>query len=111
MRPARADVEHAELPQEAAKMKRQHIRQRRTTQMTTPTVNQTAVDVHVFGEHSAQAEAYARAENDQADPFEFDPFEIDITFIENTPDADGILMCSTSDNCGTSCPSACTTSG
>ncbi|WP_214324755.1 FxLD family lanthipeptide [Nonomuraea sediminis] len=39
-----------------------------------------------------------------------DPFELDITFIENTPAADTVLMCSTGDNCGTSCPSACTTS-
>lgn len=44
----------------------------------------------------------------EADPF--DPFELDITFIENTPAADSILMCSTGDNCGSSCPSACTTS-
>lgn len=37
-------------------------------------------------------------------------FELDITFIENTPQADGILFCATSDGCGASCPSACTTS-
>ncbi len=40
----------------------------------------------------------------------FDPFSLDITFIEDTPAADTILMCSTSDTCGSSCPSACTTS-
>ncbi len=62
--------------------------------MSTPAIDQTAAD------------AYASGEDDQANPF-----ELDITFIENTPDADVILMCSTDDNCGTSCPSACTTSG
>lgn len=41
---------------------------------------------------------------------EFDPFDLDITFIEGTPAAETLLMCSTGDNCGTSCPSACTTS-
>jgi FxLD family lantipeptide len=40
----------------------------------------------------------------------FDPFDLDITFIENTPAAETVLMCSTGDNCGSSCPSACTTS-
>ena len=40
----------------------------------------------------------------------FDPFDLDITFIEGTPAAETALMCSTGDNCGTSCPSACTTS-
>ncbi|MET8160340.1 FxLD family lanthipeptide [Sphaerisporangium sp. NPDC005289] len=40
----------------------------------------------------------------------FDPFDLDITFIENTPAADTVLLCSTGDNCGSSCPSACTTS-
>ncbi|WP_275559143.1 FxLD family lanthipeptide [Streptomyces sp. 5-6(2022)] len=39
-----------------------------------------------------------------------DPFELDITFIENTPATETVLMCSTGDNCGSSCPSACTTS-
>lgn len=39
-----------------------------------------------------------------------DLFQLDITFIENTPAAETMLMCSTGDNCGTSCPSACTTS-
>jgi len=39
-----------------------------------------------------------------------DPFNLDITFIEDTPAADTILMCSTNDTCGSSCPSACTTS-
>jgi FxLD family lantipeptide len=36
-----------------------------------------------------------------------DPFDLDITFIENTPEADTVLMCSTGDTCGSSCPSAC----
>ncbi len=40
----------------------------------------------------------------------FDPFNLDISFIEDTPAADTILMCSTNDTCGSSCPSACTTS-
>ncbi len=40
-----------------------------------------------------------------------DPFALDITFIENSPAAEMVLACSTSDNCGSSCPSACTTSG
>jgi FxLD family lantipeptide len=39
-----------------------------------------------------------------------DPFDLDITFIEGTPAAETVLMCSTGDNCGSSCPSACTTS-
>ncbi len=39
-----------------------------------------------------------------------DPFALDITFIENSPAAEMVLACSTSDNCGSSCPSACTTS-
>ena len=45
---------------------------------------------------------------DEAAPF--DPFGLDIAFIEGTPASESILMCSTGDNCGTSCPSACTTS-
>ncbi|WP_019629317.1 FxLD family lanthipeptide [Actinomadura atramentaria] len=40
----------------------------------------------------------------------FAPFELDITFIEGTPAAETVLMCSTGDTCGSSCPSACTTS-
>ncbi|MFF4543642.1 FxLD family lanthipeptide [Streptomyces sp. NPDC001406] len=39
-----------------------------------------------------------------------DPFQLDITFIEGTPATETVLMCSTGDNCGSSCPSACTTS-
>jgi FxLD family lantipeptide len=39
-----------------------------------------------------------------------DPFQLDITFVENTPATETVLMCSTGDNCGSSCPSACTTS-
>ena len=35
-----------------------------------------------------------------------DPFKLDITFIENTPDTETVLMCSTGDTCGSSCPSA-----
>ena len=36
-----------------------------------------------------------------------DPFKLDITFIENTPDTETVLMCSTGDTCGSSCPSVC----
>ncbi|WP_213089735.1 FxLD family lanthipeptide [Streptomyces tauricus] len=39
-----------------------------------------------------------------------DPFGLDITFIEGTPANETVLMCGTGDNCGSSCPSACTTS-
>lgn len=39
-----------------------------------------------------------------------DPFDLDITFIEGTPAAETMLYCSTGDGCGSSCPSACTTS-
>lgn len=39
-----------------------------------------------------------------------DPFGLDITFIEGTPATESVLMCSTGDTCGSSCPSACTTS-
>ena len=39
-----------------------------------------------------------------------DVFDFDIKFIENTPAAETQLACSTGDNCGTSCGSACTTS-
>ncbi|MFJ4973020.1 FxLD family lanthipeptide [Streptomyces sp. NPDC088755] len=39
-----------------------------------------------------------------------DPFGLDITFIEGTPATETVLMCGTGDNCGSSCPSACTTS-
>lgn len=41
---------------------------------------------------------------------ENDPFGLDITFIEGTPATETVLMCSTGDTCGSSCPSACTTS-
>ena len=39
-----------------------------------------------------------------------DPFGLDITFIEGTPATETALMCGTGDSCGSSCPSACTTS-
>jgi FxLD family lantipeptide len=41
---------------------------------------------------------------------EDDPFGLDITFLENTPSAREPLLCATDDTCGSSCPSACTTS-
>lgn len=40
-----------------------------------------------------------------------DPFDLDIRFIENGPEAHALLIASTDDNCGSSCPNACTTSG
>ncbi|GAA2313301.1 FxLD family lanthipeptide [Streptomyces nigrescens] len=39
-----------------------------------------------------------------------DPFGLDIAFIEGTPASETVLMCTTGDTCGSSCPSACTTS-
>lgn len=39
-----------------------------------------------------------------------DPFGLDISFIEGTPAAESVLMCTTGDNCGQSCPSACANS-
>ncbi|MCD0451366.1 FxLD family lanthipeptide [Actinocorallia sp. API 0066] len=62
--------------------------------MSTPTIDQ-------------QSAADTAADGAAVD---FDPFGLDITFIEDTPAADTILMCSTNDTCGSSCPSACTTS-
>lgn len=50
------------------------------------------------------------ADSDIGAGADFDPFDLDITFIEGTPAAETALMCSTGDNCGSSCPSACTTS-
>lgn len=62
--------------------------------MSTPTINQqTAV-----------------ASTDTRTGAVSDPFDLDITFIENTQAAETVLMCATGDNCGSSCPSACTTS-
>ena len=49
-------------------------------------------------------------EHPDADTETSDPFDFDITFIENTPASESLLMCSTGDNCGTSCGSACVTS-
>ncbi|MFF0861393.1 FxLD family lanthipeptide [Nonomuraea sp. NPDC003560] len=40
----------------------------------------------------------------------FDPFDLDIRLTENTPAANTSLRCGTGDTCGSSCPSACTTS-
>ncbi|MGP3918261.1 FxLD family lanthipeptide [Nonomuraea sp. 10N515B] len=40
----------------------------------------------------------------------FDPFDLDIKLTENTPAANTSLRCGTGDTCGSSCPSACTTS-
>lgn len=62
--------------------------------MSTPTIDQTT----------------AEPRTTEATPPVPDVFELDITFIENTPATESILMCSTGDNCGSSCPSACTTS-
>lgn len=38
-----------------------------------------------------------------------DPFDLDISFIENGPNADTVIAM-TDDGCGSTCPSACTTS-
>ncbi|SEH02395.1 FxLD family lantipeptide [Nonomuraea solani] len=62
--------------------------------MTTSTIEQ-ATD---------QANEVAGAET------EFDPFNLDIKLAENTPAANTSLRCGTGDTCGSSCPSACTTS-
>ncbi|MEV4285478.1 FxLD family lanthipeptide [Nonomuraea bangladeshensis] len=40
----------------------------------------------------------------------FSPFDLDIKLVENTPAANTSLRCGTGDTCGSSCPSACTTS-
>ncbi|MEU0248430.1 MULTISPECIES: FxLD family lanthipeptide [Streptomyces] len=52
----------------------------------------------------------APAQPDLATTDETDPFGLDIAFIEGTPATETVLMCSTGDTCGSSCPSACTTS-
>ncbi|WP_371565083.1 FxLD family lanthipeptide [Streptomyces canus] len=52
----------------------------------------------------------APVQSDLATTVETDPFGLDITFIEGTPATETVLMCSTGDTCGSSCPSACTTS-
>jgi FxLD family lantipeptide len=41
---------------------------------------------------------------------EVDPFELDITFIEHNPAASALMIPTTDDNCGSTCPNACTTS-
>jgi FxLD family lantipeptide len=41
---------------------------------------------------------------------EDDPFDLDIRFIEHGPMADTLMIPSTDDGCGSSCPNACTTS-
>lgn len=61
--------------------------------MTTPTIEQSADQPATV-----------------AGPVAADPFDLDIAFIEKAPAAETVLMCSTGDNCGSSCPSACTTS-
>ncbi len=38
-----------------------------------------------------------------------DPFDLDISFIERGPNADTVIAM-TDDGCGSTCPSACTTS-
>lgn len=53
-------------------------------------------------------EPLAASDGTASEPY--DPFGLDITLIEGTPAAETALLCSTSDNCGSSCPSACTTS-
>ncbi|MEV0623556.1 FxLD family lanthipeptide [Nonomuraea sp. NPDC050404] len=62
--------------------------------MTTSTIEQGAEQVNT----AAGADA------------SFDPFNLDIKLAENTPAANTSLRCGTGDTCGSSCPSACTTS-
>ncbi|MFV2196183.1 FxLD family lanthipeptide [Nocardiopsis sp. LOL_012] len=50
------------------------------------------------------------SQQDTTDTEATDPFGLDISFIEGTPVTESILACSTGDTCGSSCPSACTTS-
>jgi FxLD family lantipeptide len=47
---------------------------------------------------------------DQLDGPSANPFQLDIHFVEGTPESETVLMCGTGDNCGSSCPSACATS-
>ncbi|MFC1418759.1 FxLD family lanthipeptide [Streptacidiphilus cavernicola] len=60
---------------------------------------------------STQTVERADAQPDAAEDAPFDPFQLDISYIENTPATETVLMCGTGDNCGSSCPSTCTTSG
>lgn len=61
--------------------------------------------------NSLAAEELSRTDtNELTEGTEDDPFGLDITFIKGTPAAETVLMCSTGDGCGSSCPSACTTS-
>ncbi|MBW1601025.1 FxLD family lanthipeptide [Streptomyces sp. JJ66] len=60
-----------------------------------------------MSESTAVATATAPVPSVEAQP---DPFGLDITFIEGTPATETVLMCSTGDTCGSSCPSACVTS-
>lgn len=55
-------------------------------------------------------EPSAEPRQQTADAEAYGPFQLDIRFIENTPATETMLMCSTGDTCGSSCPSACTTS-
>ncbi|MFE0150162.1 FxLD family lanthipeptide [Nonomuraea sp. NPDC059007] len=57
-----------------------------------------------------QAGEGVSAEEDVSAQAAFDPFNLDIRLAENTPAANTSLRCGTGDTCGSSCPSACTTS-
>jgi FxLD family lantipeptide len=59
---------------------------------------------------TVQLEQPVSATQPAAEVADDDPFQLDISFIENTPATETVLMCGTGDNCGSSCPSACTTS-
>jgi FxLD family lantipeptide len=61
--------------------------------MSTPTIKQNAQETAAAGADTA-----------------IDPFNLDIRLTENTPAANTSLRCGTGDTCGSSCPSACTTS-
>ncbi|MGV9812734.1 FxLD family lanthipeptide [Streptomyces cellulosae] len=60
---------------------------------------------------AVQVEKQIAPEQLTTDVIEDDPFGLDITFIEGTLATESVLMCTTGDNCGTSCPSACANSG
>ncbi|SFY48728.1 FxLD family lanthipeptide [Streptomyces sp. F-1] len=59
---------------------------------------------------AAQAERPTTPTQTELVKADADPFGLDVTFIEGTPATETVLMCSTGDTCGSSCPSACTTS-
>ncbi|MFI6396202.1 FxLD family lanthipeptide [Nonomuraea sp. NPDC050540] len=57
-----------------------------------------------------EADGVARVDESVSAEAAFDPFNLDIRLVEHTPAANTSLRCGTGDTCGSSCPSACTTS-